>query len=212
MVSGIPHSFVFLSIFYGWIFSNPLLGPCPLWDFWPRPQSCGPFPNLFLLPHSKWQHYLLCCLDTKSTFFQFLWLHPTFCPLGKSCWLCLQNIIRSSHFSPLAVTCSLCYHYISFYVLRVCVLSPSSRVWLCDPMDCIPPDSSVCEILQARILESVAIPSSRGSSWPRDQTHTLMFPTLVDGFFTAEPSVKPLYVLHFLLIGLPCLPLCGLFI
>ena len=36
-------------------------------------------------------------------------------------------------------------------------------------MDCSPPGSSVHEILQARILEWVAIPFSRGSSWPRDQ-------------------------------------------
>ena len=41
---------------------------------------------------------------------------------------------------------------------------------LCDPMDCSLPGSSVHEILQARILEWVAIPISRGSSWPRDQT------------------------------------------
>ena len=37
-------------------------------------------------------------------------------------------------------------------------------------MDCSPPDSSVREILQARILEWIAIPFSRGSSWPRDRT------------------------------------------
>ena len=42
---------------------------------------------------------------------------------------------------------------------------------LCDPMDCSPPGSSVHGILQARILEWVAMPSSRGSSQPRDQTH-----------------------------------------
>ena len=39
-----------------------------------------------------------------------------------------------------------------------------------DPMDCGPPGSSAHGILQARILEWVAIPFSRGSSWPRDQT------------------------------------------
>ena len=42
---------------------------------------------------------------------------------------------------------------------------------LCDPMDCSPPGSSVQEILQARILEWVAMPSSRGSSQPRDENH-----------------------------------------
>ena len=39
---------------------------------------------------------------------------------------------------------------------------------LCDPMDCSPPGSSVRGILQARILEWVAVSSSRGSSRPRD--------------------------------------------
>ena len=42
---------------------------------------------------------------------------------------------------------------------------------LCNPMDHSLPGSSVCGILQARILEWVAMPSSRGSSQPRDRTH-----------------------------------------
>ena len=40
----------------------------------------------------------------------------------------------------------------------------------CDPMDCSLPGSSIHGILQARILEWVAIPSSRGSSQPKDPT------------------------------------------
>ena len=43
-------------------------------------------------------------------------------------------------------------------------------VTLCDPVDCSLPGSSVHGILQARILEWVAIAFSRGSSRPRDQT------------------------------------------
>ena len=39
-----------------------------------------------------------------------------------------------------------------------------------DSRDCSPPGSSVQGVLQARILEWVAMPSSRGSSWPRDRT------------------------------------------
>ena len=39
-----------------------------------------------------------------------------------------------------------------------------SYLTLCDPMDCSPPGSSVHSVLQARILEWVAIPFSRGSS------------------------------------------------
>ena len=46
------------------------------------------------------------------------------------------------------------------------MLSHLSRMQLCDPMDCILPDSSVNGILQARILQWVAMPSSRESPWP----------------------------------------------
>ena len=41
---------------------------------------------------------------------------------------------------------------------------------LCDPVDRNPPGPSVHGILQVRILEWVAMPSSRGSSRPRDRT------------------------------------------
>ena len=50
------------------------------------------------------------------------------------------------------------------------VLATQSCLTLCDPVDCSPPGSSVHGILQARILEWVAISFSRGSSRPRDRT------------------------------------------
>ena len=52
----------------------------------------------------------------------------------------------------------------------VCRLVAQSCVTLCNPMNCSPWGSSIHEILQARILEWIAIPFSRGSSWPRDCT------------------------------------------
>ena len=51
------------------------------------------------------------------------------------------------------------------------VLSWLSCLILCNPMDYSLPGSSVHEILQARILEWVAISFSRGSSQPRDRNH-----------------------------------------
>ena len=48
--------------------------------------------------------------------------------------------------------------------------SLQSCLTLCNPMDCSQPGSSVHGILQARILEWVAMPSSRGYCQPRDQT------------------------------------------
>ena len=56
-------------------------------------------------------------------------------------------------------------------VTPACLLSRSVVSDSCDPTDCSPPGSSVHGILQARILEWAAIPSSRGSSRPGDQTH-----------------------------------------
>ena len=51
--------------------------------------------------------------------------------------------------------------------------SLQSCLILCDPMNCSLPGSSAQEISQARILEWFAMPSSRESSGPRDQTHVL---------------------------------------
>ena len=57
------------------------------------------------------------------------------------------------------------------FVQPACMLSCFSCVRLCDPMDYSLSSTSVHEILQARILEWVAMPSSRGSFQPRVQTH-----------------------------------------
>ena len=71
---------------------------------------------------------------------------------------------------------------------RCCCLVAKSCPILCHPMDCSLPDSSVHGILQARILEWVAIPFSRRSSWPRIEPKS---PALAGGFFTTEPPGKP---------------------
>ena len=55
--------------------------------------------------------------------------------------------------------------------MKVKVLVPQSCPSLCDPMDYNLPDSSVHGILQARVLEWVAMPFSRRSSQPRDHAH-----------------------------------------
>ena len=66
---------------------------------------------------------------------------------------------------------------------------------LCHPMDCSPPGSSAHGILQARILEWVAISSSRGSSWPKDWTRVSCSSCIAGRFFTAEPPGKPSWIL-----------------
>ena len=69
-----------------------------------------------------------------------------------------------------------------------------SHVWYFhDPMDCSRPGSSVNGILQARILEWVAVPSSRGSSWPRDRTLPFMSLASAGSFFAPEAPEAPFY-------------------
>ena len=56
------------------------------------------------------------------------------------------------------------------------------------PIDYSPPGSFVPGILQARILEWVAIPLSRGSSWPRDWTQLSY---MAGRFFTILATLRP---------------------
>ena len=72
--------------------------------------------------------------------------------------------------------------------VRVHALSLQLCLTLSNPMDCSLPGSSVHGVFTARILEWVAMLSSRGSSWPRDQTWVFC---IVARFFTTEPLEKP---------------------
>ena len=70
-----------------------------------------------------------------------------------------------------------------------------SHVWRCNPMNCSQSGSSVHGIFQARTLEWVAISSSRGSSWPRDETSVSRVPCIGRQLlFTPEPTGKPTLV------------------
>ena len=83
-------------------------------------------------------------------------------------------------------------------IITGCVLIRFSRVQVCDPVDYSLPGSSVHGILQARILEWVAMPSSRGSSQPRGWTcGFLHLPALAGGFFTTSATWKaPIITSH----------------
>ena len=89
----------------------------------------------------------------------------------------------------------------------VCVHAQSCLT-LCNPMNCSLPSSSVHGIFQARILEWVAISSSRASYSPRVEPMSPALPALAGGFFTAEPSGKHplLSTVHLLFLDLPQLP------
>ena len=77
----------------------------------------------------------------------------------------------------------LCFDMVCYAVRAACSHAKllQSCPTLCSPVDFSPPGSSVCGIRQARILEWVSMPSSRGSSWPRDQTHITYITYIVGG-------------------------------
>ena len=74
----------------------------------------------------------------------------------------------------------------------LCVWSVTSVI--CHPMDCSPPGSSVHGILQARILEWVVMPSSRGSSQSRDWNCIFC---IAGGFLTHWATWETLICLYF---------------
>ena len=74
-------------------------------------------------------------------------------------------------------------------VLCSCCLVTKSCPLFYNPMDCSMLASSVHEISQARILEWVAISSSRSSSWPRDWNRVSCIGRRI--LYTVEPPGKP---------------------
>ena len=98
-------------------------------------------------------------------------------PLVINCsdFCLLSSYLNSTLFfmkSFLAITSSNTHIDDSILCVCVCVYAKllQSCPTLCDPMDCSLPGSSIHGILQARILEWVAMPFSRASFQPRDGT------------------------------------------
>ena len=88
----------------------------------------------------------------------------------------------------------------------VCVKLFQACPTLCCPMDCSLPGSSVHGILQARILEWVAIPSSRGSFPPRDRTHISCDFCSAGRFFNHQATGSPLLMHTQLLFSISFAP------
>ena len=79
------------------------------------------------------------------------------------------------------------------YFHTCCCLHTKSCPTFCTPMDCSPPSESVHGISQARMLEWVAIFSSRVSSQTRDQTHVFCIGRQIFYHWTTREA--PLYIL-----------------
>ena len=105
------------------------------------------------------------CFSSKMSFYSFFIFHlrfPVKIVSSLSLLFLVSSIRKPSGFLKCEVIIAKSFH--------VWAKSPQTCPTLCDPMDYSLPGSSVQGILQARILEWVAISFSRVSSPPRDQT------------------------------------------
>ena len=145
---------------------------------------------------------------------QILWLHG----LQQAGLPCPSHLPVCSNSCPLSRWChptisssvtpfSSCPQYFKDYGMSSNYLSNNlglvfrSCLTLWDPEDCRPPGSSVHGTLQARIVEWVTVPFSRGSSWPRDWTWvSCIAGKLFTIWATREALSNNLYLLKFPLL------------
>jgi len=124
-------------------------------------------------------------------------LHHTLVSARGICWSGFCHFVHHTNSIQSLFPClySFTQHKLSepgpCYCVCVCAQSLQSCLPLCDPKNCAPPGPSVHGILQARILEWVAMPSSRGSSQPRDWTYITCVSCIAGGFFTHWPTNPP---------------------
>ena len=123
-------------------------------------QSCSVVSNS-LWPHEL-QHARFPCpspfVKVRKKWFWILVTHDFILDGFINLYVVVASVIYREHIC-------VCIEY-----LRACCVA-SVVSTLCNPMDYSPAGFSVHGILQARLLEWVAMPSSRRSSQPRDQTH-----------------------------------------
>ena len=138
---------------------------------------------------------LQCCVSFRykiETFLYMVYIYP------YNCIFCYIYI--HTHTYVHITVYSVIYTYTHTHT-HICVYMHESQVASVlsnslQLMNCSLPGSSVHGILQARMLEWVAMPSSRESSEPGIKPASLMSPTLADGFFTIS-SIWEAYIWGF---------------
>ena len=122
-------------------------------------------------------HFLLQCMKVKSQS-EFAQSCPTLCD-PMDCSLpgsSIHGIFQA--------------RVLEWGAIAMCMLSCFNCAQLSATTDCSLPCSSVHGILPARILEWVAMSSPRGSSQPRTEPTSLMYPALAGGFFNINATLE----------------------
>ena len=126
--------------------------------------------------------------DTFAKFHTFpLWLYLLWWAVISGLWCYHRNWFFALYFKIKIWTFFRRNAIITQLIDSVCLVAQSCPT-LCNPVDCSPPGSSIRGILQARILQWVAMPVSRGSSQSRDRTQVSH---IAGGFFTNWATRKP---------------------
>ena len=107
--------------------------------------------------------------DISKKYKQIKFLQSDFCPVRKEAGAGERHISSFFFLFPLDTLESPLGPHLTIIVACEDAKSLQLCPTLCNPMDCSPPGSSVQGVLQARILEWVAMLSSRGSFQPMDR-------------------------------------------
>ena len=107
----------------------------------------------------------------------------------RAFWNALLSFIKSSNLAWIKISIFFLMDWFLLKVKKWKFVSDSLQLYLtlCNPMDCSPAGSSVHGILQARILQWVAVSFSRGSSWPGVSC-------IADRFFTIWAPREAIFV------------------
>ena len=149
-----------------------------------------------------------------ETFCLSLLLSPKFCSpdprcrnsvtlhMNQTAWSCFISWVQHRENQTEPASSKAARFHLFFFLCTLAKLLQSCQT-LCDPMDSSWPGSSVHGILQARILEWVAISCSRGSSQPRDQTCIPHVSCIAGRLFTTSAiwEALSLYILYNTLQG-----------
>ena len=161
----------------------------------------GQIINILVFADHMWPAmYFFLFLDFLQLLFQPFWVpRPWETGLGPrlSPWAIADRPVGSvSYRSSLFL---LFFHKalvssISFALCVCCAEPPQWCPILCNPVDCNPPSSSVHWILQARVLEWVAMPLPGDVPGPGNEPRSLMSPALAGRFF----NISTIWEAHFL--------------
>ena len=111
-----------------------------------------------------------------------------FCFFWRTLIYRLKSVLKIWENNP-CISLLLTFFFFFFFCCAVLCLVTQSCLTLCDPMESSPPDSYLHGILQARILEWVGMPFSRGSSQSGTESRA---PILQMDSLPSEPPGKPI--------------------